>query len=30
MALYVPSLGVSFCTVSPLVCLGDVNLGLGS
>ena len=30
MVLYVPCFGVSFCTVSPSVCLDDIYLGLGS
>ena len=28
MVLYVPCFGVSLSTVSPSVCLDDINLGL--
>ena len=28
MVLYVPCFGVSFCTVSPSACLGDIYLSL--
>ena len=30
IVLYVPCFGVSFCTVSPSMCLDDIYLGLGS